>query len=382
MSGGQASSRAREHVTLCAVFETVEELVGTVTGVLSPDGPLGSLTHTLTNALDSVWAQFFSSPTPPGDTNWNAYTHEQLYQMLWGDDADVGDVGTVSDEWGRHSTALTGFADALRGQGDALRTNWQGRAAGAAADRLAELSDRVWNVGARAGTVQKATADAGDALAIARANMPPPPPDPMTLMSSAVGAGPMPPLNAVIIGGARIFTGDAVAGAQKAEAVRVMQTYEESLRTASHQVVPPQPGDTDSRSYDVDGPESVTSPSAVGGGGLAGGGGGGGGAPWSRLVGGGGASAPGAGALTGAGPAPLQSVLTAEEAALSSAAAQRAGGMGGMYPPMMRTGTEGDSDKRRANRLPNVEDGIFSVDERTSSSVIGELTDRERNIGL
>jgi hypothetical protein len=202
----------------------------------------------------------------------------------------------------------------------------------------------------------------------------------MTLMSSAVGAGPMPPLNAVIIGGARIFTGDAVAGAQKAEAVRVMQTYEESLRTASHQVVPPQPGDTDSRSYDVGGPEGVTSPSAVGGGGLAGGGGGTGGAPWSRLVGGG-AGAPGAGALTGAGPAPLQSVLTAEEAALSSAAAQRAGGMGGMYPPMMRGG-QGEGDKQRANRLPNVEDGIFSVDERTTAAVIGELTDRERNIGL
>ncbi|TDP94776.1 WXG100 family type VII secretion target [Labedaea rhizosphaerae] len=365
------------------MFETVEELASTVTGVLSPDGPLGSLTSTLTNALDSVWAEFFSSPTPPGDTHWNAYTHEQLYQMLWGEDADVGDVAGVADEWGRHSEALTASADALRSQGDALRSNWQGRAAEVAADRLAELSDRVWNVGARAGTVQKAASDAGDALAVARTNMPPPPPDPVTLMSSAVGAGPMPPLNAVIIGGARIFTGDAVAGAQKAEAVRVMQTYEESLRASSHQVVPPQPGDTDARSYGVDDP-GYTSPASAGGGGLTGGGTGGG-VPWSRLTGGGAGgtgNAPSPGALTGAGPGGVQSVLAAENAALSNAAAKRgAGGPMGMYPPMGR-GMGGDDDKRRTNRLPNVENGLFSLDERTSSSVIGELTDRERNIGL
>src|SRR6266540_2265688 len=141
--------------SICDVFETVEELASAVTGVLGPDGPLAQLTRTLTDALDGVWAEFFGSPTPPGGTNWNAYSHEQLYQMLW-QDADVGDVGTVAAEWGRHSSALTGFADELRRQGAALRSNWQGRAAELAADRLAELSDRIWNVGARAGTVQKA----------------------------------------------------------------------------------------------------------------------------------------------------------------------------------------------------------------------------------
>src|SRR5690242_16826088 len=91
------------------VFETVEDLTGAVTSVLSPNGPLGSLTQTLTNALDSVWAQFFAAPVPPGATNWNAYTHQQLYDMLW-QGADVGDVGTVAAEWGRHSSALTEHA--------------------------------------------------------------------------------------------------------------------------------------------------------------------------------------------------------------------------------------------------------------------------------
>ena len=174
MAGPLSWSGVRDPGTVCGVYETVDDLAGAVTSVLSPDGPLASVTLGLTNVLDTVWAEFFSAPTPPGATNWNAYTHQQLYDMLW-QGADVGDVGTVAHEWGRHSTALTEFADALRGQGDELRSNWQGRAADLAADRLAELSDKVWNAGARAGTVHKAASDAGDALALARNTMPPPP---------------------------------------------------------------------------------------------------------------------------------------------------------------------------------------------------------------
>ncbi len=357
------------------MFETVEDLASAVTAVLSPDGPLGTLTNTLTNALDSVWAEFFGSPTPPGGTNWNAYSHEQLYDMLW-QDADVGDVGAVAAEWGRHSTALTEYADALRGEAATLRSNWQGRAAELAADRLAELSDKIWNAGARAGTVQKAASDAGDALALARNSMPPPPPDPMTLMTSAVGAGPMPPLSAVLIGGARLFTADAVAGVSKAEAVRVMQTYESSLRNSGHQVVPARPDATTSRTYGVDGLEGTTSAAGVSGGGSSLGAGGG--VPWSRLVGG---SAPGPGGMVGAGPGPVQSVLAAESAALSNAAARRAMGAGGFLAPGMASRHADDEDKPHRSRLPNVESGLFTLDERASAPVIGDLTDKEHDVG-
>jgi hypothetical protein len=243
MAGALSWSVDHRRDTVCAVFETVEDLAST-----------------LTNALDGVWAEYFRSPAPPGGVNWNAYSHEELYDMLW-QDADVGDVGTVAAEWGRHSGELNGYADALRRQAAALRENGQGRAA----DRLAELSDRIWNAGARAGTVQKAASDAGDALATARSTMPPPPPDPLALMTSSVGAGPLPPLSAVLVGGARLFTADAVAGASKAEAVRVMRRYESSLRDSGHQVVPAQPEATRSRTYEVAG---IT-----------------GGVPWSQLVG-------------------------------------------------------------------------------------------------
>src|ERR1700741_4544273 len=143
MAGPRSWSGDGAPATVCDVFETVDDLAGAVTGVLSPDGPLGTLTKTLTDALDGVWAAFFAAPTPPGGTNWNAYTHEELYRMLWGEDADVGDVSTVAAEWGRHSDALTEFADALRSQREALTSNWQGRAAELAGNRLGELSDKI-----------------------------------------------------------------------------------------------------------------------------------------------------------------------------------------------------------------------------------------------
>jgi hypothetical protein len=364
------------------VFDTVEGLASAVTSVLGPGGPLGTLTDTLTNALDSVWAEFFASPTPPGGTNWNAYSHQQLYEMLW-QDADVGDVGAVAAEWGRHGSELTGHADALRREAAALRSSWQGRAAGQAADRLAELSDKVWNAGARAGTVAKAAGDAGDALATARNAMPPPPPDPMTLLTSSVGAGPLPPLQAVLIGGARLFTADAVAGAAKAEAVRVMQRYESSLRNSSRQVVPATPEDTTSRAYEVAGAAGttpaagttaagVTTASGVAGGVLSSGAG----VPWSRLVG---RSPLGPGALVGA--VPVQGVLAAESAALSDAAAARAMGPGGFFSPATAARTAEDHDKTHRRRLPNVHDGFFTLDQPTTAAVIGDLPDKELGIG-
>lgn len=375
MAGPLTWSGRGDRAMVDGVYESVEDLTGAVTSVLSPDGPLASLSLTLTNALDGVWAAFFASPAPPGSSNWNAYTHKQLYDMLW-QDADVGDVGTVAAEWGRHSSALTEFADALRGQGDELRSNWQGKAADLAADRLAELSDRVWNAGARAGTVHKAADDAAGALALARNTMPPPPPDPMTLATSAVGAGPMNPLQAILIGGARIFTADAVAGVSKAEAVRVMQRYETSLHNSSNQVVPAQPDATKPRSYGVDG--ETTSAAAASGGSLLGSGGAAGGAPWSRLVGG----APGAGGMTGVGPGPVQSVLAAESAALSDAAARRGMGAGGFMAPMHGAHGAGDEERRHRRSLPNVDTGLFAVTDRSSAPVIGGVTDREHNGGL
>lgn len=251
------------------VIDGADELASAVTSALGPGGS-AALTATLIDALEGAWAEFFGAANPPGDTNWQAYSHRQLYDMVW-QDADVADVGAVAAEWARHGSALTGVAGALRGQGTALRSNWQGPAAELAADRLAELSDRIWNAGTRAGTVQRALGNASEALVLARNTMPPPPPDPLTLLTSAVGAGPVPPLRAVAVGSAALFTGDATANAAKAEAVRVMRRYEATLRNSGDQVMP---------SAGVVGSFGRTS--AVGRGVT--------GIPWSELVGPGGLS--------------------------------------------------------------------------------------------
>ncbi|HEX9334739.1 MAG TPA: hypothetical protein VF892_02595, partial [Pseudonocardiaceae bacterium] len=235
---------------------------------------------------------------------------------------------------------------------------------------------------ARAGAVQKAVNGAGDALALARNTMPPPPPDPLTLMTSAVGAGPMPPLQAVAIGAARLFTGDATAGAAKAEAVRVMQRYETSLQNSGHQVVPAQADANKSRTFQVDGSAGTTTSLSgfAGGGSSSVGRGVAGGVPWAQLVGG---APPGPGGASGIGPGPVQSVLAAEEAVQSELAAERAMGPGGIYPPMMgaRRGN-GDEDRPHRNSLPNRNDkGFFTPDERPTVAVIGDDTGRGHDVG-
>jgi hypothetical protein len=75
-------------------------------------------------------------------------------------------------------------------------------------------------------------------------------------------------------------------------------------------------------------------------------------------------------------------VLAAESAALSDLAAKRAVGPGGMYAPMAGRHGDEEHDRTHNSRLPNVDTGIFAVDQRTSTPVIGDVTDREHHLGL
>ncbi|MEV8443903.1 hypothetical protein AB0425_41570, partial [Actinosynnema sp. NPDC051121] len=285
-----------------------------------------------------------SAPTA-GAVNWESYSHEELYRMLW-QDADVADVGTVAAEWAQHRVALDAHAEVLREQRVALPDGWHGPAAEEAADRLAALAARVEKIAELAHAGQVAAQEAADALARARAMMPPPPADqgttalssfappspgspgspgsfgftppslpafpsapafPTTLpsvptlspssfatmftptgtsgMSTAFGA----------VGGAgfSFYFGAATADQQKAEAVRAMQTYESSLVGGGKLIdgargaIPPA-----SRTTPVNGPAAggvrpapiASTPTTDSRGGV----------PWTRLLAGGGASVGGA----------------------------------------------------------------------------------------
>ncbi|HEX3779439.1 MAG TPA: hypothetical protein VHX38_07205 [Pseudonocardiaceae bacterium] len=365
----------------------VEGLASLATSALGQSGPAGALVQPVVGVLRNVWEGYFGVPIPQGTTNWNAYTHQQLYDMIW-NNADVGDVSSVAADWSTHSSELADNASSVRTQRTALQSNWTGGAAEPAADRLGELGDRLAGIGTRAGTVAQATQNAGDALAVARNTMPPPPGDPTGLVvtsavagagagaaigavvgagAGGVGAGPGAlmgaAIGAVAAGGGSLFLANVTAAEQKAQAVQVMQTYEASLRHSGQAVAPTPPGATEASSF---GAGSLTSTSGYVG--PAGGGLGGTGAvPWQRLTGG--ASGAGLDAVrSGIGPA--AGLLGPSSALPEELAAEQAAGGTGMMPGSGSRGT-GEDDREHRNRLPTVDQQLFALDQRATSPVIG-----------
>ncbi|WP_433410271.1 hypothetical protein ACQPZU_10335 [Saccharomonospora azurea] len=139
-----------------------------------------------TSGVSGWWDVYFGEPVAPeGGVNWDAYSHEELYQMLW-QDADVADVSTIAAEWAQHRAALVNHAEVLREQKAALLESWQGSGAEEAARRLDVLAQRVEKIAELAHAGEVAAEQAADALAQARAMMPPPPGEASAPMTDAV----------------------------------------------------------------------------------------------------------------------------------------------------------------------------------------------------
>jgi uncharacterized protein YukE len=349
------------------------------------------LTQPVADGLRDVWEGYFGVPTPPGDTNWNAYTHQQLYDMVW-QNAEPADVGSVADQWDQHAAELSSQTDALRKGQTALGSTWDGTAADSATAALGRFGDRTEAIGTRATTVGQATRQAGDALTLARNTMPKPLGDPLTtVLNGAVagaglgaaiggvlggsftgGAGTAPgammgaAVGAVAGGAASLFLGDAAAAQRKAEAVRVMQTYESNLRDSAN-AMPVTSG------IGSAGGLATTTSAFDGGIGAAGGigglGGSGVGVPWQRLVGANpGGAALGSGAMSGAlNDAALAraGLLAADEASLGMT------NPGGMYPPYAgRRGRSGE-DEEHVDGMPHPVQDHFSIEGGSVVPVIG-----------
>jgi hypothetical protein len=359
------------------------------------------LTQPVVDSLRDVWEGYFGVPTPPGDTNWNAYTHQQLYDMVW-QHAEPADVGSVADQWDRHAAELSSQTDALRNGQTALGSMWDGAAADSATAALGRLGDQTAAIGTRATTVGQATRQAGDALTLARNTMPKPLGDPLsTVISGAVagagigaaiggvvggaftgGAGTAPgavmgaAVGAVAGGAASLFLGNSAAAQRKAEAVRVMQSYESNLRDSAH-AVPGTVADTSRIGSAGDIGTTTTTSAFVGGGGgldgLGGLGGNGAGVPWQQLVGAnlGGANtgaAPGPGAMSGAlNDAALAraGLLAADEASLRMTNPE------GMVPPFAGRWGRGREDEEHKDRMPHPVQDHFSIEGGSVVPVIG-----------
>jgi hypothetical protein len=359
-------------------------LAAAATAVLGHTGLDDALRQPVADGLRGAWQSYFGAPVPPGATNWNAYTHQQLYDMLW-HNADVADVGSIADEWDQHGAELSSQASALRDRQAALRSTWTGDAADSATAALGRLGDRTETTGTRATTVAEAVRQAGDALTLARNTMPPPS-DPVDVVLTGVivgagvgavlggalggaatggygaapgalmGAG----IGAVAGGAASMFVASAEAAQRKAEAVRVMTNYESNLHNAA-QAMPAGIG--------AGGDSGTTTSAFVGSGSIGTGGGMGGsgaGVPWQRLVGANPGAAPprsGASPLTDAALA-RTGLLPGEEAAADMT------NIGGMYPPGVRTGLGGEDEEHR-DQLPHPVQNYFAVEGGTVVPVIG-----------
>ncbi|MET9231643.1 hypothetical protein [Lentzea sp. NPDC003310] len=356
----------------------------------------------------------------PGEINWEAYSHEELHRMLW-QDADVADVSTVAQEWTRHRAALDAHAEVLRDQRAALLDGWTGAAAEEAAARLGALAERIGKISELAAAGQRAAQDSADALAAARAAMPPPPgttlpafagvpapgmptsfapqsalgaltasgaPAPFALPTAPASFAPgsfspgsftlpsAPTVPAGATSGFYLYFGAASADQQKAQAVRAMQTYESSLNGSGRLIDDARGTVPQAAPSPRTAPAAqVKTPSS-------------GGVPWQQLVGSAPrGSAPRAAAAVPATPAvqPVSQQVTpgtragvvlgphgAITATGVSVAETRAQAQNNALGAPAAGAARKDEDQRHENQMPTLDHDLFAVTERVSPAVIGE----------
>src|SRR2546429_4271247 len=193
----------------------------------------------LLHTLKDIWDGFFGSPTVPGGTNWNGFSHQDMYLMLH-TNADAGQLGQQSGLLNNLGQAAQDCADQVRKQNDARPAHWRGQASEAAAGVLVQHQDGGDQLGTYAHSVGTVLDRAADGLSRAQNTMPKPvDSDAVTATGGAVGAlagselSPGGMAIGTLLGAGVSKLGAWLYGAkQKAEAVRVMQQYEQSLHDA------------------------------------------------------------------------------------------------------------------------------------------------------
>lgn len=373
MANTVSAGAAEMTEAVTAVLAEIEAAGQAVVGALT--GAAAGSTHAVSGTSGTEGASY-------EPTNWAAYSHEELYQMLR-DQADVGDVSEIAAEWGRHAEALTGHADRVRELRTSLTANWQGEAAERAAEWIDRLADHIGAIGARASQVRQAAQESAEALAQARNSMPAPfgqlpltgtsggtGGDASSTGATTSGGGVVFAVGAMSAGGTSMFDTNFFAGSGKSMAEEVMRGYESSLHGSDALIAPPVqneaggalPGLTSAAGFvpGTVGP-GTTGPGAPGG--TAGG------VPWSQLTHGG---MPESGGASGRVLPPGTGGLALRTAMNQLLASGRApGGVGGVSP-FVSPATVSGADKEHRRRQPDVTKGLFN-DERTATKpVIGE----------
>jgi uncharacterized protein YukE len=218
---------------LDTVTDGIENAVGAVLAPVADTA--GAAAATLRRELTQTWHGVFGSPTPPGGTNWNAYSHQELYAMVCGD-ADPGQVGEQSAVLDGLGRGAYDCADELSSQRQQVAQVWQGQASGAFDSTLDEHTSGGTAVAEHAAALSTAILRASEALSRAQAQMPAPVDVGAATSYGALAggtmAGPAFALGSVSGAGASRFGASLLAANKKAEAVEVMQVFEQSLVAA------------------------------------------------------------------------------------------------------------------------------------------------------
>jgi uncharacterized protein YukE len=167
------------------------------------------------------------TPDPADGARWRGYTHKELYLMLH-DGPGASSSAAPSRRWQELSTTLTEIGEDLKKALDQTGSGWQGKAAGAAYDRLSTTVSWANGAGANAGLMRTAVEDQGDHIAKARADMPAP--------EGVTPVAPDPTIApAVQVLQTQVDAEPAEAGSSSAEerAVEVMTAYENNSKTTT-----------------------------------------------------------------------------------------------------------------------------------------------------
>jgi len=314
----------------------------------------------------------FRDDAPVSDAVYQGYSHEQLHRMVTSG-LSGAQISEVSHAWSDLANALSVFAERLHEQARRTDAVWQGGAAESARTYVKDMSAWSGELGERAQLVSHQVSMHSYAARTAHGSMPPPQPfDSSAEVASWPGKG-----DAIATVGPTSLELQRASSKAKAAAVRVMNEYDEALRTAAErQPVFPAPQDvSDQPELGATVASGLTPPPGVGSqpggavpdgsrGGPAGPGAGGDAAPGRPGAAGSGAGGAVAGSPTAAGP----------RGGVAGSGPTSRGGAPFMGMPGAGGRGQGGEDKEHRNKYAGEDHGVddwFSGMDRPVNPVLG-----------
>jgi PPE family protein len=163
-----------------------------------------------------------------GKVNWDAYQHDQLYDMIM--NADLGAMGERAGQWQTLASKIEGTTSDVQRTMERVMGAWEGQAAVSSAESNSKLMRWAGDASSTAGSIAQGMADYTQAVERAQRHMPPPSfaTAERNFRDGYTVTGTGGPSTAVLL---KELLSDGMvshqeARARKAEAVQVMETYE------------------------------------------------------------------------------------------------------------------------------------------------------------